>query len=104
MSSVLAAEGGYQEFTLAGAEWAILIFALLSSLSSPSLVGFVFLMNGVLKKDEGTPKMKEMAGPSRKGRRLYLRRQFQTIALILVPLSWCSSPRSPCRRQMAPRL
>ena len=59
MSSVLAAEGGYQEFTLAGAEWAILIFALLSSLLAIA-VGFA-LMNGVLKKDQGTPKMREIA-------------------------------------------
>jgi K(+)-stimulated pyrophosphate-energized sodium pump len=84
VSSVLAAEGGYQEFTLGGAEWAILIFALLSALIAIA-VGFL-LMNGVLKKDQGTPKMQEIARAIQEGASAYLRRQFKTIALILIPL------------------
>ncbi len=85
MSSVLAAEGGYQEFTLGGAEWAILIFALASALIAIA-VGFV-LMNGVLKKDQGTPKMQEIARAIQEGASAYLKRQFKTIAIILVPLA-----------------
>ncbi len=85
MSSVLAAEGGYQEFTLGGAEWAILIFALVSALIAIA-VGFV-LMNGVLKKDQGTPKMQEIARAIQEGASAYLKRQFKTIAMILVPLA-----------------
>ncbi len=84
MSSVFAAEGGYQEFTLGAAEWAILIFAGLSAILA-IVVGFA-LMNGVLKKDQGTPKMREIAVAIQDGAWAYLRRQFKTIALILIPL------------------
>ena len=55
MSSVLAAEGGFQPFDLHGGEWFILIGSALTALLA-LLVGFV-LMKGVLAQDEGTPKM-----------------------------------------------
>jgi K(+)-stimulated pyrophosphate-energized sodium pump len=84
VSSVLAAEGGYQAFHLAGAEWAILVFAAASAVLAIG-VGFV-LMNDVLKKDQGTPKMREIALAIQEGAWAYLKRQFKTIALILLPL------------------
>ena len=85
MTHVLAAEGGYQTFTLHGGEWAILIASALTALLA-ILVGFV-LMRGVLAADEGTPKMKEIAKAIQEGAMAYLKRQFKTIVVILVPLA-----------------
>jgi K(+)-stimulated pyrophosphate-energized sodium pump len=85
MTHVLAAEGGYQTFTLSGGEWAILIASAVTALVA-ILVGFI-LMRGVLAEDEGTPKMKEIAGAIQEGALAYLKRQFRTIALILIPLA-----------------
>ena len=83
---VMAAEGGYQIFTLAGGEWAILIGAALTALLA-ICVGFV-LMRQVLAEDQGTPKMQEIALAIQEGAYAYLRRQFRTIAVILVPLAF----------------
>jgi K(+)-stimulated pyrophosphate-energized sodium pump len=82
---VFAAEGGYQVFDLHGGEWAILVFSALSALLAIA-VGF-FLMRGVLAADPGTPKMQEIAKAIQDGAQAYLRRQFKTIAVILVPLA-----------------
>jgi K(+)-stimulated pyrophosphate-energized sodium pump len=84
VTPILAAEGGYQEFTLAGGEWAILVGSALTALLAIA-VGF-FLMRKVLAADAGTPKMQEIAGAIQEGAMAYLRRQFKTIAMILVPL------------------
>ena len=83
--NVLASEGGYQEFHLAGGEWAILWLAAASALLAIA-VGFV-LMKSVLKEDQGTPKMQEIALAIQVGALAYLKRQFKTIAIILVPLA-----------------
>src|SRR4051812_22865300 len=85
MLHVLAAEGGYQEFTLGGAEWFWLIFSGLTALLAIG-VGF-YLMSGVLAADQGTPKMIEIATAIQEGASAYLRRQFKTIAVILIPLA-----------------
>jgi K(+)-stimulated pyrophosphate-energized sodium pump len=85
VSPVLAAEGGYQAFELRGGEWAILVLAGLSALLAIG-VGFG-LMRDVLSKDEGTPKMREIAAAIQEGAWAYLKRQFRTIVLILVPLA-----------------
>ncbi|HKA82732.1 MAG TPA: sodium-translocating pyrophosphatase, partial [Acidimicrobiales bacterium] len=85
MVSLLAAEGGYQEFTLRGGEWFILIGAALTALLAIG-TGFV-LMRRVLEADEGTPKMIEIAKAIQEGALAYLKRQFRTIAFILVPLA-----------------
>ncbi len=83
--SVLAAEGGYQRFTLAGGEWGWLIFSAAVAVLA-ILVGLV-LVRGVLAADQGTPKMIEIARQIQIGAMAYLRRQFRTILIILVPVA-----------------
>ncbi|HEV8115908.1 MAG TPA: sodium/proton-translocating pyrophosphatase, partial [Acidimicrobiales bacterium] len=84
-AAVLAAEGGYQSFTLNGGEFLVLGFAGASALVA-LLVGVV-LAKGVLAADQGTPKMIEIATAIQEGAQAYLRRQFKTIGVILVPLA-----------------
>ena len=79
------AEGGYQEFALKGGEWAILGLSGASALLAIA-VGF-FLMKGVLAEDQGTPKMIEIATAIQEGAWPTCKRQFRTIAVILVPLA-----------------
>src|SRR3954454_9861780 len=81
----LAAEGGYQVFTLNGEAWFWLIFSAVTALLAVA-VGF-YLMRGVLAADEGTPTMIEIAKAIQEGAMAYLRRQFKTIAVILIPLA-----------------
>src|SRR5437016_1520443 len=85
MTHVLASEGGYQAFHLGGTEWFWLIFSAGTALLALA-VGF-YLVRGVLAADQGTPKMREIAGAIQEGAMAYLRRQFRTIALIVVPLA-----------------
>ena len=85
MNHVLAAEGGYQSFELGGAEWFWLAFSAVSALLALA-VGYA-LMRGVLAADQGTPTMREIATAIQEGAMAYLRRQFRTIAVILVPLA-----------------
>ncbi len=81
---LLASEGGYQEFTLGGAEWFWLIFSGATAILAIG-VGFL-LMKGVLAADQGTPKMIEIATAIQEGAMAYLKRQFRTILMILIPL------------------
>ncbi len=81
----LAAEGGYQVFELKGGEWFWLGFSGLTALLAIA-VG-LFLVRGVLASDQGTPKMIEIAAAIQEGAMAYLRRQFKTIAVILIPLA-----------------
>jgi hypothetical protein len=60
MNQVLAAEGGYQAFTLTSTEWGWLIFA--AAVAVFALLLGVVLMRGVLKQEQGTDKMQEIAG------------------------------------------
>ena len=59
-SGMLAAEGGYQSFTLEGGEMLVLLLSGLSAVVA-ILVGFLNLMRDVLAADQGTPKMIEIA-------------------------------------------
>jgi K(+)-stimulated pyrophosphate-energized sodium pump len=83
--NVLAAEGGYQVFELKGGEWLILGFSGIAAVVA-ILTGFA-LMKGVLAAEQGTPKMIEIATAIQEGALAYLKRQFRTIGVILVPLA-----------------
>ena len=85
MSNILAAEGGYQPFQLQGGEWFVLILSAASAVLALG-VGF-YLMRSVLAQDQGTPKMIEIATAIQEGAAAYLKRQFKTIIVILVPLA-----------------
>jgi len=83
--SLIGAEGGWQEFALRGGEWTVLLLSVAAALLAIA-VGF-YLAKSVLAADEGTPKMKEIALAIQEGASAYLRRQFKTIGVILVPLA-----------------
>ena len=85
MTQVLAAEGGYQAFTLTSTEWGWLIFA--AAVALIALLLGVVLMRGVLKQEQGTDKMQEIAGAIQEGALAYLKRQFRTIGMIVIPLA-----------------
>ena len=82
---MIASEGGYQVFELGGTEFFWLFFSAGTAVLA-IIVGFV-LTRGVLAADQGTPKMVEIARAIQEGALAYLRRQFRTIAIILIPLT-----------------
>jgi K(+)-stimulated pyrophosphate-energized sodium pump len=82
---MFAAEGGYQSFVLKGGEWAVLLLSASAALLA-IFVGF-YLVKSVLAYDEGSPKMREIAKAIQEGALAYLKRQFKTIIVILVPLA-----------------
>jgi K(+)-stimulated pyrophosphate-energized sodium pump len=81
----LAAEGGYQVFDLRGGEWIWLVVSAATAILAV-IVGFV-LRQGVLAADQGTPTMIEIARSIQVGAMAYLRRQFKTIAIIVIPVA-----------------
>src|SRR5579862_8255175 len=84
MINVLAAEGGYQVFHLRGSDK---LWLLASGLTALLAIGVGFLLaKSVLAEDEGTDKMKDIAHEIQVGALAYLKRQFKTIIVILVPL------------------
>ena len=85
MSQVLAAEGGYQLFTLGSSEWFLLYFCVAVALIA-LLAGWV-MMRSVLSKEAGTDKMNEIAAAVQEGAMAYIKRQFRTILLVVVPLA-----------------
>ena len=84
MTGIFAAEGGWQDFTLKGGEWAVLCLSAAAALLALA-VGF-FLVKKVMAESEGSPKMVEIATAIQEGAWAYLKRQFKTIGVILVPL------------------
>ncbi|HYN32213.1 MAG TPA: sodium-translocating pyrophosphatase [Ilumatobacteraceae bacterium] len=84
-ASIVAAEGGYQEFVLGSSEMLVLWLSVAAALIAIA-VGFV-LMRGVLAAEQGTPKMIEIALAIQVGAAAYLRRQFKTIAVIMIPVA-----------------
>jgi K(+)-stimulated pyrophosphate-energized sodium pump len=85
MTRFLAAEGGYQAFTLHAGQWAWLVFAAACALAS--LGTGMFLMRQMLAYDPGTPSMVSIAKAIQEGALAYLKRQFRTIGIIVVPLA-----------------
>ena len=84
MTPILA-EGGYQPFTLGDSEWYWLIFCGVVALIA--LAVGVVMMRGVLAKETGTEKMGEIAAAVQEGAMAYIKRQFRTIAIIVLPLA-----------------
>jgi K(+)-stimulated pyrophosphate-energized sodium pump len=84
VTSLFASEGGWQTFTLRGGEWAILGLSAGAAILA-LLVGW-FLAVQVLKEDQGTAKMQEIAQAIQVGAWAYLKRQFRTIGMILIPV------------------
>ena len=84
VSAIFASEGGWQDFTLKGGEWLILWLSGGSAVLA-LLVGW-YLMVKVLQQDEGTDKMKDIASAIQVGAWAYLKRQFRTIGMILLPV------------------
>jgi K(+)-stimulated pyrophosphate-energized sodium pump len=82
---LLASEGGYQAFELKGGEFAVLALSGAAALLAIA-VGFI-LVKGTLAADQGTPKMIEIATAIQEGALAYLKRQFRTIGIILIPLT-----------------
>jgi K(+)-stimulated pyrophosphate-energized sodium pump len=80
-----AAEGGYQLFELGSTEWFWLVFSAVTAICAV-LVG-LSLMRGVLASEQGTPTMIEIAKAIQEGAMAYLRRQFRTIAIIMIPVA-----------------
>jgi K(+)-stimulated pyrophosphate-energized sodium pump len=85
MSHLLATEGSFQAFKLTSTEWALLVFSAATAVVA-ILVGFG-LMKSVLAAPQGTPKMQEIAKAIQEGAMAYLKRQFKTIAVILIPVA-----------------
>ena len=85
MVGLLAEEGGYQYFELNSAANTWLIVSVVIALGAVGL-GFV-MMRGVLAKDTGTEKMGEIASAIQEGAMAYIKRQFRTIGIIVVPLA-----------------
>ena len=87
MIHTLAAEGsgGYQAFTLHGVEKWWLVFALLTGVVA--LLTAVALMREVLGKDTGTDTMREIAAAIQEGAEAFLKRQFRTIGIVVLPLA-----------------
>ena len=81
---LLASTGGYQAFTLGGTERIWLLFALAAGLVA--IIVAVYLMRGVLAADQGTTTMRRIALAIQEGAVAFLRQQFRTIAIIVVPL------------------
>jgi K(+)-stimulated pyrophosphate-energized sodium pump len=81
---LLASDGGYQAFKLGGADKGWLSFAIGTGLVA--ILVALYLLRGVLAADTGTAKMREIAAAIQEGAEAFLRRQFKTIAIIVVPL------------------
>ena len=81
----MLAEGGYQTFTLDGQEWFWLAFCI--GISVLALIVGYAMMRGVLAKDTGNEKMNDIAAAVQEGAMAYIKRQFRTILVIVVPLA-----------------
>ena len=86
MINLLAAgNGGYQAFHLGGNDKTWLYICLAAGVVG--IAAGLLLARNVLAADTGTPKMREIALAVQEGAEAFLRRQFRTIAIIVVPLA-----------------
>ncbi len=86
MINLLAAgNGGYQAFHLRGADKTWLYICLAAGVVG--IAAGLLLARNVLAADTGTPKMREIALAVQEGAEAFLKRQFRTIAIIVVPLA-----------------
>ncbi|HYI62409.1 MAG TPA: sodium-translocating pyrophosphatase [Acidimicrobiales bacterium] len=83
--SYLLAEGGYQAFDLGGTDTVVLLLALVVALGA---LGVAFaMMRGVLAAEDGSKEMTDISDAIHEGAMAYIKRQFRTIAVIVVPLA-----------------
>src|SRR3984957_10464365 len=82
---LFAAEGGYQGFVLTGTEKLWLVLALVAAVFGIT-VG-LFLMRGVLKADQGSQSMRDIAKAIQEGAEAFLSRQFRAILFVVIPLA-----------------
>src|SRR3984957_3141499 len=80
-----AANGGYQAFHLGGADKTWLYICLAAGVVG--IAAGLLLARNVLAADTGTPKMREIALAVQEGAEAFLKQQFRTIAIIVVPLA-----------------
>jgi K(+)-stimulated pyrophosphate-energized sodium pump len=86
MINLLAAgNGGYQAFHLGGADKTWLYICLVAGVVG--IAAGLLLARNVLAADTGTPKMREIALAVQEGAEAFLKQQFRTIAIIVVPLA-----------------
>ena len=85
MIHALVAEGGYQAFHLGGTDKVWLGIALFAG--AVGIIAGLLLARNVLSADQGTAKMKEIARAVQEGAEAFLKQQFRTILIIVVPLA-----------------
>ena len=82
---LFASEGGYQNFQLSSNDklilWGVIACGVIGILTA------VVLIRGVLAADQGSVKMREIAKAIQEGAEAFLKRQFRTIGIIIVPLA-----------------
>jgi K(+)-stimulated pyrophosphate-energized sodium pump len=85
MSGLVAAEGSYQLFELDGAAWMWL--GISGGVAVLALLVGLAMMKGVLALPTGTEEMQTIAGAVQEGAMAYIRRQFRTIGMIVIPVA-----------------
>jgi K(+)-stimulated pyrophosphate-energized sodium pump len=86
MINLLAAgNGGFENFKLAGADKTWLYICLVAGIVG--IAAGLLLARNVLAADTGTPKMREIALAVQEGAEAFLKRQFRTIIIIVIPLA-----------------
>ncbi len=85
MVGLLAGEASYQQFELDGAAWTWL--GISAAIAVSALVIGLVMMKGVLANATGTEKMGEIAGAVQEGAMAYIKRQFRTIGIIVIPVA-----------------
>jgi K(+)-stimulated pyrophosphate-energized sodium pump len=88
MSYNLALAGGAPTVTGANLTWVVVVAVV--ALMALAVAGW--LVRDVLAASEGTPKMQEIATAVQEGAAAYLRRQFQTVAVFVVPIFFILLP------------